>query len=195
MHLFLLRLTGLPVLSVGVAQPSLCRHCFIEDLASIKAALPAIPGPCPINLVHSHSRRMHLNYELQKWYAPSGAVMLDASSVRIGSSESQSILLYPGLKLLSVVNTLGLRNMWTYEVDSVDMLVQMHDERGVYEIPLEKMTELFRLSFARTYFAAQGLTFERVRLWDDSNPFFTRQHLITGLSRCTTASSVDFGHY
>ena len=74
-------------------------------------------------------------------------------------------------------------------------VVCLHDERGTYEIQIDKLTEFFRPSFARTYFAAQGLTFERVRLWGYTSPFFTHAHLITGLSRCTTADAVDFGHY
>ena len=79
-------------------------------------------------------------------------------------------------------------------MDSVYPLV-VHDERASYEIPTDKLAEWFRPAFARTYFAAQGLTFERVRLWEDQSPFFTRRHLITGLSRCTTAAMVDFGRY
>ena len=73
--------------------------------------------------------------------------------------------------------------------------VVVKDERGEYPFALEDVSEYFRLSFARTYYAAQGLTFERVRLWDVDHQYFTRSHLITGLSRCTSAAAVDFGTY
>ena len=85
---------------------------------------------------------------------------------------------------------------WTYEVvlASSDKVI-VKDERGEYPFALEDVSEYFRLSFARTYYAAQGLTFERVRLWDVDHQYFTRSHLITGLSRCTSAAAVDFGSY
>ena len=161
----------------------------------MKLALPKIPGHCPINLVQRHEHRLILNEHLQCYYAPPGALRLQKSEVHIGPTESQDIILYVGLELLAVINTRGLRNMWTYTVRAIGNNVTLSDERGAHDVPIEKLTEFFRPSFARTYFAAQGLTFKRVRLWGYTSPFFTHAHLITGLSRCTTADAVDFGHY
>ena len=55
------------------------------------------------------------------------------------------------------------------------------------------MAELFRLPYARTYHSAQGLGFDRVRLWDCESKFFTAEHLVTGMSRCRHSHALDFG--
>jgi hypothetical protein len=51
---------------------------------------------------------------------------------------------------------------------------------------------MFRLSFARTYHAAQGLEWPRVRLWDTERFCFVRAHLVVGMSRCLDGSALDF---
>jgi hypothetical protein len=34
-----------------------------------------------------------------------------------------------------------------------------------------------------------------VRLWDTEARYFTKEHLITGMSRCRHSAGLDFGHF
>ena len=166
-----------------------------EELAHLRRQLPRIEGLSPINLVSSHKSRVALNDYLQRAFTPKGALLSPKPERRM-PNVSQDIWVYPGLKLLSATNERHLRNCWTYEVVEVNEAeVKVKDERGEYVFQLAEIAEFFRLSYARTYHASQGLTFDRVRLWDVESPYFTRSHLITGLSRCTSAAAVDFGVY
>jgi hypothetical protein len=55
------------------------------------------------------------------------------------------------------------------------------------------VAELFRLPYARTYHSAQGLGFDRVRLWDCESKYFSAEHLVIGMSRCRRSDALDFG--
>ena len=58
-------------------------------------------------------------------------------------------------------------------------------------VEIRDLVVWLRLSFAITYYAAQGLGFDRIRLWDCDSGLMSRAALITGLSRCRSASGVD----
>jgi hypothetical protein len=78
--------------------------------------------------------------------------------------------------------------------------VELNGQTAVLEAPDGTRTEalahkrvatMFRLSFARTFHAAQGMEWPRVRLWDCDSMFLTKQHLVVGLSRCLDSSCLD----
>ena len=60
-------------------------------------------------------------------------------------------------------------------------------------LPHATVASIFRLPYARTYHAAQGMEWDRVRLWGCSEPTFTLEHLMVGLSRCRSSTTLDFG--
>jgi ATP-dependent exoDNAse (exonuclease V) alpha subunit len=59
------------------------------------------------------------------------------------------------------------------------------------------VVEKFRLPYARTIHASQGLTFDcRVRIWGWSHTdIFTKEHLLVAMSRCTRGELLDFGPF
>ena len=171
-----------------------------QHLGDIMALFPAIPGPCRVNLVQCHQWRVKLNDRLQMIYVPHrrGGVP-DALYLPYDPPPQprlngpQSMYVYPGLQLLGAANVRGLKKGWSYEVVSVDPPVVRDGSADVELQSVEDFLHLFRLAFARTYHAAQGLTFDRVRLWDVTSPYFSKSYLYVGLSRCRTAAGVDFG--
>jgi len=171
-----------------------------DAVALAKQAFPAIEGHSPVNLVGSHSRRVRLNEALQEHFKPAGAVLVNperASNAR--KNVPQPMFVWPGLPLICAVRCGGLRNQWSYivrEIHETHAVVIPDKGREPIKIaPLSRLADWFRLPFARTYHSAQGLGFDRVRLWDTEAEYFTLEHLVTGLSRCTQAATVDFGTY
>ena len=171
-----------------------------DAVALAKQAFPAIEGQSPVNLVGSHSRRVRLNEALQEHFKPAGAVLVNperASNAR--KNVPQPMFVWPGLPLICAVRCGGLRNQWSYivrEIHETHAVVIPDKGREPIKIaPLSRLADWFRLPFARTYHSAQGLGFDRVRLWDTEAEYFTLEHLVTGLSRCTQAATVDFGTY
>jgi len=55
------------------------------------------------------------------------------------------------------------------------------------------VASIFRLPYARTIHAAQGLEWPRVRIWGWDSPNFTLSHLVVGMSRRLAADALDFG--
>lgn len=176
---------------------------FEDYLRMLKRSLPAVPGPSPINLVATHQHRLELNAQLQEHYVPRTlggapkAVLSVAHPHPKQQNPPQDMWLYPGLTLLGHGKVGGLRNQFVYEVLKVTKertTLRSHSGQE-YGIATERVADELRLPFARTYYAAQGLTFDRVRLWDVNHPYVGPKHLYVGLSRGRTAQGVDFGSY
>ena len=77
------------------------------------------------------------------------------------------------------------------ELNSQSAVLEAPDGTRTERMPHKKVATMFRLSFARTYHAAQGMEWPRVRLWDCDSIFLTKQHLVVGLSRCLDSSKLD----
>ena len=102
--------------------------------------------------------------------------------------------LWRGQELIRSVIHKGLRRQWTYtiiELTPQTAVLEAPDGTRTDRLSLSKVASMFRLSFARTFHAAQGLEWPRVRLWDTESLFFTKQHLVVGLSRCLDSSNLD----
>ena len=169
-----------------------------EDVAvwvqRAKATFPPIEGPSPINLVSSHERRKRLNAELQEIYKQPGAIWVPEVPSNAKHNEPQAMWLWEGQELICAVIHAGLRRQCTYkivELSDKDAVLAAPDGTLTARFTHSKVASLFRLSFARTYHAAQGLEWPRVRLWDTESIFFTKQHLIVGLSRCLDSRKLD----
>ena len=159
-----------------------------------KEAFPPMPGNSPINLVTCHKKRVALNAELQEFYKKPDAIWVTAPPSNAKHNETQDMWLWRGQELICAVIHKGLRRQWTYTI------VELNPQYAVLEAPdgtrtdrlsHTKVASMFRLSFARTFHAAQGLEWPRVRLWDTESIFFTKQHLVVGLSRCLDSSNLD----
>jgi hypothetical protein len=169
-----------------------------EDLAAwvrrAREAFPPLPGPSPINLVCCHKRRVALNRELQEVYKQPGAIWVQPGPSTARHNVPQDMWLWVGQELICAVIHKSMRRQWTYRV------VELNGQTAVLEAPDGTRTEalahkrvatMFRLSFARTFHAAQGMEWPRVRLWDCDSMFLTKQHLVVGLSRCLDSSCLD----
>jgi len=93
-----------------------------------------------------------------------------------------------------------IKNGCFYRVEEVDaynvMLFSLDEGAGksYLSVSLKTMEEKLRLSHAMVYAAVQGRTFTgRVRLWDTGHIYFTRTHLLVGISRATSGELVDIG--
>jgi hypothetical protein len=171
---------------------------FVETwVARAREAFPDIEGHSPINLVFSHSDRISLNETLLEFYRPRDVptYWTEPGPCRAQNTKPQPMWLWLGQELYCASTHGGLRNRWTYVI--VD-LTETHAVLeplggGVKTSRLEhsKVASIFRLSYARTYHAAQGLEWPRVRLWGWTAPLFSIQHLLVGMSR--SRSQLDFG--
>ena len=159
---------------------------------------PTIAGPCPINLVFSHKDRVRLNDELQSVYKPSDrpCFWAEPGPCRAEETLPQAMWLYEGLELYACMKARPWRNRWPYrvvEVEEKTVTLQAKDREDRSTLPHATAAVLFRLGFARSYHAAQGLEWPRVRLHGWSNPYFTLSHLLVGVSRCLRSDALDLG--
>ena len=110
----------------------------------------------------------------------------------------QQIWLWPGQELICANRLQGFRNQWSYKVvrlTETEAHLRPVGGDAVHKLsPLSRVAELFRAPWARTYHSAQGLGFDRVRLWDTSAMHFSASHLIVGMSRCRRSEALDFGY-
>jgi hypothetical protein len=144
--------------------------------------------------VCSHARRVALNAQLQDIYKQPGAILVNPERSTARKNVPQTMWIWVGQQLICASRLKNLRNQATYVVEELTethAVVALGDERHRFALP--RVAELFRLPFARTYHSAQGLGFDRVRLWDCESRFFTKEHLVTGLSRCRSSAALDFG--
>jgi hypothetical protein len=104
--------------------------------------------------------------------------------------------LYEGLELYACTKAKGWRNRWPYTVVAVDestATLQAKDSDVRSALPHKTVAALFRLGFCRSYRAAQGLEWPRVRLHGWDSPHFTMSRQLVGMSRCLRSDALDFG--
>ena len=79
------------------------------------------------------------------------------------------------------------------EKEKEEQLVLRAETGEQLNLNYEAVTDLLRLSFARTYASIQGTEFEsgRVRLHDTAKKHFSRRHLFVTISKCRRAEDID----
>jgi hypothetical protein len=161
-------------------------------VAAARARFPEQDGACLINLTNSHVSREALNRDLQQVFKQPDARWLEVKVIR-GTCKPQSMYIWKGIVLYCELRRASFRRKCEYTVVEHDARRVLFVDKAGGEHVLEtgKVAEVMRLSFARTYHSAQGLEWDRVRLHDCDSKFFSRAHLIVGLSRCTSAGGVD----
>ena len=151
-------------------------------------------GDARWNLVISHYKRVKINRELNAKFKPvSGAVWLEVKGCRATANSAQSMWIWPGLLLFGCAagEKRGIRNQCLYEIEKIkDEEVKVKDNDRWFTF--DDVKQLFRLSFAQTFASCQGTEFDgKLRLWDTSNPHFSKTHLFVALSRAKQAAFVD----
>ena len=140
---------------------------------------------------------MALNRELQEVLKLAhGAILVNPGRITARKNIPQTMWIWLGQELICASRLLGLRNQATYRIEELSpnhAVLRGGDNRPITLKPLSKVAELFRLPYARTYHSAQGLGFDRVRLWDCESKYFSAEHLVTGMSRCRHSHALDFG--
>ena len=159
----------------------------------------SIAGVIAINLVFSHKDRVRLNDELQNIYKPTDrpCYWVTPGPCRAEETLPQAMWLYEGLELYACTKASGWRNRWPYTVVAVDETTATLQAKDAAEpmrpLPHATVAALCRLGFCRSYHAAQGLEWPRVRLHGWDSPHFTLSHLLVGMSRCLRSDALDFG--
>ena len=152
---------------------------------------------CMKNLVMRHTERIRLNALIQDQMRPAGALFVQANTKQGAACKNlpQDMFLYPGLEVIAAAERHG-RNLSYFIIKVTEEEVSLSKKNGP-ELKLKpaQVCEEFRLPYAVTYYAAQGLGFPEVRLWGCNSPNFTRAYLIVGLSRCYSADTVDIVQY
>ena len=151
-------------------------------------------GDARWNLCISHYKRVKLNRELNAKFKPeSGAVWLEVKGCRATANSAQSMWIWPGLELFGRVagEKRGIRNQCLYEIEKIeDEQVKVKDNDRWFTF--EDVKQLFRMSFAQTFASCQGTEFDgKLRLWDTSNPHFSKRHLFVAMSRVKQAAFID----
>ena len=170
-----------------------------DDVALARQLYPKREGHCRVNLCTSHAMRERLVAALQLVFKPADAVLVENQQRAVEGQKNrpQDLWLWPGCELICASRLHNLRNQCSYFVVGVGpetvTLRAAGEGSPVQEFKRQDVVRLFRSSFARTYHSAQGLGFPEVRLWNCDDPNFTREHLVTGLSR--SRGVVDFGRY
>jgi hypothetical protein len=166
-------------------------------VARARQAFPPLPGPSITNLVGCHNRRLQLNATLQEIYKPSDAVWVEPDRTNAQHNKPQGMWLWQGQELICACRGRAYRHQGTYIVKELSsdgaLMRQQGSDDTVPIAPLSRVASMFRLPFARTYHSAQGLSFDRVRLWDCDKVFFTTAHLVVGMSLCRSSECLDFG--
>ena len=87
----------------------------------------------------------------------------------------------------------GLRGQWTYTIVDLNpqyAVLEAPDGTRTERLSHAKVASMFRLSFARTFHAAQGLEWPLVRLCDAESLSFTKQPLVVGLRRLLDSANL-----
>jgi hypothetical protein len=173
-------------------------HVDIQDIVQLAhRQFPRIADDAPINLVHSHVRRIAIIRDLQEKIRPAHAIWVEPVKSNAAHNHPQPLWLWEGMDLICSTRSHNLRNQWTYKLvylSDTEAHMKSPTSDKIHKFTPTRVVELFRSTLARTYHAAQGLTFDcRVRLWDTRIPKFSREHLIVGMSRCTRSELLDFG--
>ena len=103
---------------------------------------------------------------------------------RAQNTVPQPMFLWLHQELYCASTHTALRNRWTYVIcDLTEKYAVLEPVGGgprTGRLEHSRVAELFRLPYARTYHAAQGLEWPRVRLWCWSAPMFSLSHLLVG---------------
>jgi hypothetical protein len=141
---------------------------------------------------------MALNRVLQEHYKPAHAILVNFEKHNCKANAPQPMWLWEGMPPLICANRhQGFKNYWSYELTKLTEteahLQAIGSDKTMKISPLSRVVELFRLPYARTYHSAQGLGWDRVRLWDTGALYYSSSHLIVGMSRCRRSDQLDFG--
>jgi hypothetical protein len=167
----------------------------LRDCVAQARALFVHHGPARWNLVISHRKRVQINRELNQAWAPLDAVCLEVSGKPARGNGAQTMLLWPGIQLFGcvAVEKRGIRNGCMYTVETIVAAAETLTLQGLDgELGFDQAKTCMRLSFAQTYASCQGTEFDgSLRLWDCSHQFFTKRHLLVGLSRAKQDAQVS----
>ena len=137
----------------------------------------------------SHARRAQLNADMNRraFEQHTGAYIEIARPEKFkGNNRPKDYFRFPGQVLIGhsncskeIVNGCFYRVVLGYELI----------------VPIQTMEMRLRLAHALVYASVQGRTFRdaRVRLWDTSHKYFSKTHLLVGISRATAGRYVDVG--
>ena len=154
-------------------------------------------GMTPHNLCISHEARIKLNKQHNQFLAPNDARMICVKGAQIHRCAAQSMLIWPGIKLLGCVGRVkkGVRNGCLYTIKWCGGNCPenpIYFEGLQYPFTDEEVKTMFRLSHAQTYSSCQGTEFsEACTLHELGHPRFTWRHLFVGISRCRAAELVS----
>ena len=86
----------------------------------------------------------------------------------------------------------GVCNGILYEITRLDDdTMTVKDEQGEYRVSYEFAKKAFRLAFARTIFSVQSQTLKgSIAIHDMDHPLTTNKHLLTAVSRGTSAELI-----
>ena len=180
---------------VGALYPKAgeCEHSLLPG--AIRTARQQYPYRCEdveVTLCVTNRRRILVNQTENQKLAPPGAVACDYTG---GDPRAQSMLLWPGLKLIAGLTNrkYGLKNAldWTVqEVGSTSCIVFDNLKRSL-TIPTTEMASLFRLTHARTIDSSQSMTLQgRCLVVESDHKHFSLRRLIVALGRVPCADMI-----
>ena len=153
-------------------------------------------------LVISHARRMQINgvmnrLAFQEYNGP--YIEIARPDKFKGKNQPQDYYCFPGQVLIGHSDcSKEIVNGSFYRVEAVapDEVTLFAMDLG-YEliVPINTMETRLRLAHALAYASVQGRTFREahVRLWDTTHKYFSKTHLLVGISRATAGRYVDVG--
>ena len=174
-------------------------------VAEASRRFPYQAGDADINLVISHKTRLRLNSSLNRKAIdnykathpklPCAEIVAPANLK--GKNQPQDYFLYVGQLLIgcSENTAKGIVNGAFYRVETItaegSRLCDI-DTGDYVQASYHTLERLLRLSHSVVYAQVQGRTFRsRVRLWDCQHPYFTKTHLLVGISRADSYQNVD----
>ena len=124
--------------------------------------------------------------------APAEAQLIKVKGSQIHRCAAQTMLIWPGLKLLGCVGRIrkGVRNGVLYTITSCEDDVKF--EELPHSFTKDEIRENSRLAAAQTYASCQVTEFqEACTLHELGHTRFTWKHFFVGISRCRAAELVS----
>ena len=181
-----------------------------ECIAAARAHYPVYPCSYPhYTLTMAHGRRRLINAQENKRIAWRHGITVEIEPPMIKQSMTnlpQTMIMWPGIKLLACVKDStkdkNIINGMEYEVlaftDTDVTLRKLHPALPAknaepFTLTHDDCALQMRLQHALCYYSTQGRTLidGRIRLMDTDHAFFTKRHLIVGLSRTRRGSDVE----
>ena len=176
------------------------------QVAAAKERYPRNSEHPHYSLVMSHVRRRRINALENERLAPADAVLLEPPSCERErmANKPQAMRVWLGLKFLGCMKQSDEKttNGMEYEVlGTTDSTVGLRsldpsgkEQHGApFELSYSETAQRMRLQHALCYYTCEGRTFRDglCVLYDTGHKFFTRRHLIVGISRCGEGRDVQ----